>query len=188
MDEIKSKISLNRPKLLTVEFHEDDPVKCTSAKMSKFRLARSIRINQIPPHSIVLNPFAPDVLLKSDNISVQHGGLVVIDCSWANATPHFKRRLSGIQRRLPALMAGNPTNYSRVGALSSLEASAAALSILGLHDYSKKLLSLYKWGETFLSLNENALKDYEAAQSQDEVRALELDYFPQLSKQNLTKS
>src|SRR5579872_1823919 len=124
-ERISSNSSLIHPKLMTVEYREDDPAKCTSAKMAKFRLARSITLNQIPSRSIVLNPFAPEALLNSDATAIQQTGLVVIDCSWVNATPHFKRKIGGIQRRLPALMAGNPTNYSKVGALSSLEASAA---------------------------------------------------------------
>lgn len=127
----------------------------------------------------MLNPFSHETILSQDRISVESRGLVVIDCSWVNATSRFNdRKLKGIQRRLPALLAGNPTNYARIGALSSLEACAAALFITGFCDRAEKLLSLYKWGPTFLSLNENALKDYSGATSQDELKKLELDYFP----------
>lgn len=169
-----------RIKLFTVEFHEDDPAKCTSSKMAKFHLARSIRLNRVSSHSIVLNPFAPDVILNKDRDVVERYGLVVIDCSWVNATPHFKRRINGIPRRLPLLMAGNPTNYSKLGALSSMEASAAACYITGFRQYYERLLSLYKWGPTFGSLNLNALNDYASAMSQEEVEKIEVDYFPQI--------
>jgi pre-rRNA-processing protein TSR3 len=169
------------PKLFTVEFREDDPVKCTSAKMTKFHLAKSIRLNQISSNSVVLNPFAPNILLTTDRNQVLHGGLVVIDCSWVTASSTFKKRINGSQRRLPSLLAGNPTNYSKLNSLSSLEAAAASLYILDFQDFAKRLLSLYKWGNTFFSLNENALNDYSKTESQEEIRRLELDYFPQLS-------
>ena len=169
------------PKLFTVELREDDPAKCTSAKMTKFHLARSIRLQAISESSIVLNPFAPDILTRADCPIALQGGLVVIDCSWVNATSIFKRRVKGNARRLPALMAGNPTNYSKLNSLSSLEAAAASVYIMNFQDFAKRLLSLYKWGGTFLSLNANALTDYASAKTQDEIKLLELDYFPQMS-------
>jgi len=78
-------------------------------------------------------------------------------------------------------MAGNPTNYSKLNSLSSIEATAAALYIMNFRDFSKRLLSLYKWGGTFLSLNEDALNDYSTATGQDEMKKIELDYFPQIA-------
>ena len=74
-------------------------------------------------------------------------------------------------------MAGNPTNYSKLNSLSSLEAAAAALYIAHFEDYAKRFLSLYKWGSTFLTLNQDALKDYANASSQQEILDLEKDYF-----------
>jgi len=174
---------IGNPVLFTIELREDDPAKCTSAKMTKFRLARSIRPNQISNESIVLNPFAQEILQKSDRALALRGGLVVVDCSWVNASSRFgKKSFKGHQRRLPALMAGNPTNYSKINSLSSLEAAAAAMYLMDFRDFSERLLSLYKWGGTFLSLNENALNDYSAAKSRDELRQLELDYFPQIAR------
>jgi pre-rRNA-processing protein TSR3 len=169
------------PRVFAVEFREDDPAKCTSAKMIKFRLARSIRPNQIARSSIVLSPFGSEIILNTDKATALSGGLVVIDCSWVNATSTFKRRLNGIQRRLPVLMAGNPTNYSKLNSLSSIEATAGALYIMNFREYSTRLLSLYKWGGTFLSLNEDALNDYSTATSQEEIKKIELDYFPRIA-------
>jgi len=152
--------------------------------MTKFHLARSIRANQIYNESIVLDPFASEILLSLDRRPALRGGLVVIDCSWVNATRIFKRKIKGHQRRLPALLAGNPTNYSKLESLSSIEASAASFFIMGFLDQANRLLSLYKWGPTFFSLNENALKDYAEATSQEEIKKIELDYFPQLTNQS----
>ncbi|MDA4130431.1 MAG: DUF367 family protein [Thaumarchaeota archaeon] len=169
---------VSTPRVLTVELREDDPSKCTSAKMRKFRLARSIPTKAIPGDAIVLSPFASESILKTDRDAVQSRGLVVVDCSWVNAIDVFKTRLRGTMRRLPTLMAGNPTNYSKLNSLSSLEATAGALYITGFRSYATRLISLYKWGSTFLTLNENALNDYSEANSQEEMQNLEVDYFP----------
>jgi pre-rRNA-processing protein TSR3 len=174
---IISSDELEFPKIFTVELREDDPSKCTSAKMRKFQLAKSIRPNQIDRTSIVLSPFAAETVSRGDRGLALSGGIVVIDCSWVNATSTFKRRMNGIHRRLPVLMAGNPTNYSKLNSLSSIEATAAALYIMDFRVLSERLISLYKWGETFLSLNLDALNDYSGATSQEEIKKIELDYF-----------
>lgn len=46
---------------------------------------------------------------------------------------------------------------------------------------AERLLSLYKWGGTFLSLNLDALNDYAVATSQEEIKKIELDYFPKIA-------
>ncbi len=170
------------PRIFAVELREDDPAKCTSAKMVKFHLAIPTSLSHISREALVLNPFSPETILNSDRGIALRGGLVVIDCSWAKATETFKKSLRGHQRRLPTLMAGNPTNYSKLNSLSSIEAVSATAYILGFVTLSQRLLSLYKWGETFLSLNINALKDYSTAMNQEEAKKLEIDYFPQISE------
>ena len=44
--EMKSEESGN-PHVFTLELHQDDPAKCTSAKMRKFGLARAVIANRI---------------------------------------------------------------------------------------------------------------------------------------------
>lgn len=78
-------------------------------------------------------------------------------------------------------LAGNPTNYSKLGTLSSLEAIAAALYIMGFKDHTEKILSIYKWGPTFLSLYREPLEDYSKAESVKEILEIEKAYFPQMS-------
>ena len=135
-------------------------------------------MRQISSEAIVLSPFSLLSILHTDRNSVLSDGIVVIDCSWVNASRVFEVRLKGKKRRLPVLMAGNPTNYSKLNSLSSLEASAAALFITGFPEYSQRLLSLYKWGSTFLTLNHDALNDYSVAITQEDIVKLEKDYFP----------
>jgi pre-rRNA-processing protein TSR3 len=165
------------PRVFVLELKQDDPSKNTSAKMRKFGLAQPTTPSRIPREAIVLNPFSDLVLLPGDRSFALRYGLVVIDCSWVHAQEVFGRRFRGLQRRLPALIAGNPTNYSKLGALSSLEATAACLYIMGFQEFATKMLSLYKWGETFLLLNNDPLEEYSRAESQEQVKEIEDSYF-----------
>lgn len=165
--------------LYTLELHQDDPTKCTSAKMRRKGFSRQIRLAQISRDSLVLNPFADETLLRSDCSIASRHGLVVIDCSWVKASDVFKWRIKGVQRRLPVLLAGNPTNYSKLSSLSSIEAMAASLYIMGFFEAARRLLALYKWGTTFLTLNREPLNEYTNANSFQQIKEIEHSYFPQ---------
>ena len=154
---------------------QDDPHKCTAAKLAKFGLARALfRVRQIPRESLILNPIADRILLANDRTL---RSLVAIDCSWEKAQSEFRRGLPGLARRLPTLLAANPTNYAKRHKLSSAEALAAASYIMGHVEIAKKLLSLFKWGDTFLTLNRELLEAYSTAASEDEVSEIESEYF-----------
>lgn len=157
---------------------QDDPFKCTAAKLRKFGLVESVRI--IPRTSLVLNPFCNIALVGKDK-ALAHS-VCAIDCSWEKADALNNRRLFsiGIGRRLPALLAANPTNYAKLGKLSSAEALAGALFILGEAILAAELMNKFKWGHTFLELNSNLLDDYSSAKDAEQVEHLEKDYFPQL--------
>ena len=127
--------------------------------------------------TIVLNPFAPTLLSPAD---VGAKSVLAIDCSWNQAQEVFFRKIGGKHRRLPALLAANPTNYSRLGVLSSLEAVAASLFILGESEDANEFLSLYKWGQTFATLNHDPLDEYSKASSETEIEEIERAFFPQL--------
>jgi pre-rRNA-processing protein TSR3 len=88
----------------------------------------------------------------------------------------FDRNIPGNNRRLPTLLAGNPTNYGIPGRLSTAEALAAALILTGFRQPAGVILSLFKWGETFLSLNHDPLEKYSAAKS-SEISFLEEEFF-----------
>jgi pre-rRNA-processing protein TSR3 len=127
---------------------------------------------------VVLNPFATTAILPSDRETAVGSGICVIDCSWERASKVFSRRLRGVNRSLPFVLAGNPTNYSKLGKLSSAEALAASLWIVGFPLEAEKLLSEFGWGETFLTLNLSPLSDYARAKSQHEIGQIEDSYFP----------
>jgi pre-rRNA-processing protein TSR3 len=168
------------PRILTLELRQDDPSKCTSAKMVKFGIAKRIGTKgMIPRDALVLSPSARRYVLPSDRERAIRFGLVVIDCSWNLASGVFATHFKGEQRRLPALMAGNPTNYSKIGVLSSIEAVSGSLYILGFKAGALKILSLYKWGQTFLTLNHDPLEEYSSAETNEKIAELENSYFPE---------
>ncbi len=164
--------------LFALELGQDDPAKCTARKMIQMDLARGVgRKFHASDSIIVLNPFARRVI-SPDDAGVK--GILVVDCSWNQAQETFFRKIGGKHRRLPALLAANPTNYSKLGRLSSVEAVAASLYILGYPQEASRYLSIYKWGETFGTLNAEPLKAYADARSESEVLKLEGEFFPQL--------
>lgn len=158
---------------------QDDPFKCTAAKLAKFHLAEPVKF--IRKTSIVLNPFSAEPVLKKDTEIAD--SVCAIDCSWERADEVLKhQRLAshGIGRRLPAMLAANPTSYAKLGKLSSAEALAGALHILGEKALAAEMMEKFKWGHTFLELNSNLLDDYAKAKTEEQVVQLEKEYFPQL--------
>jgi pre-rRNA-processing protein TSR3 len=133
-------------------------------------------MRRIPSSAIVLNPTSSKTLSLEDRELIQRNGLVALDCSWNLSGGIFDRNIPGNNRRLPLLLAGNPTNYGIAGRLSTAEALAAALILTGFRQPAGVILSLFKWGETFLSLNHDPLESYAAAKS-SEVSILEKEFF-----------
>ena len=86
----------------------------------------------------MLNPFSESPILKYDQTVAD--SVCAIDCSWERADEVLKhQRLAarGIARRLPAMLAANPTNYATLGKLSTVEALAGALYILNEKELCK---------------------------------------------------
>jgi pre-rRNA-processing protein TSR3 len=165
------------PKLLVYDFHQDDPKKCTSARLRKARLVQNLpNMRRIPSSAIVLNPTSSKTLSLEDKELIQRNGLVALDCSWNLSEAVFGRNIPGNNRRLPILLAGNPTNYGLPGRLSTAEALASALILTGFRKPADQILSLFKWGETFLSLNHDPLESYTSAKS-SEISFLEEEFF-----------
>ncbi len=163
--------------VLVIDYAQDDPIKCTSRKMIRMGLATEVsRKFHAASSMLVLNPFS-DIVLSPPDSSAK--AVLAIDCSWNLARAVFFKKIGGKHRRLPALLAGNPTNYSRLGMLSSVEAVGATLYIVGEKDEAERILSIYKWGPTFLTLNKEPLEEYSRADSEDSVRVLEREFFGQ---------
>lgn len=88
-------------------------------------------------------------------------GVAVVDCSWNKLDDVPFHKTKGLAPRLlPWLVAGNPINYGRPCKLSCAEALAAVLIICGLKDEGAALMSNFKWGHSFLSLNDELFSAY----------------------------
>ena len=153
-------------------FNQDDPKKCTAAKLVRFGLAK--KITTLRSKTALLHPFATGTLLNSEK-RIFHS-ITAIDCSWNKAEKMFQKKYSGIPRKLPPLLAGNPVNYSKINKLTTVEALAAAAFILGNKELCSDLLAKFNWGHTFLELNENLLNDYQSARSEDDVNSIITEY------------
>lgn len=157
-----------------------DRRKCTGLRLLKFknrlensglRLKIISSIRKIPRSSIILNPLAPTFMSKIDRQTVQKSGITVLDCSWNKANEIFLQEYFN-QRKLPFLVAANPVNYGIPYKLSTVEALASTLIITGF-EQGKQLLDLFKWGESFLTLNAEPLADYASCTDGEEVKTAE---------------
>ncbi len=150
--------------------HEDDPRKCSAARLvreGEMRKAKDRR--SIPGGAVVLNPEAEQALSRADLASVTRFGLLVVDCSW-NRLESFPRLRGGLRHRsLPLLLAANPVNFGKAQRLSSAEAVAAAVYILGNDVQARRMMRHFRWGETFFDLNGGLLDEYRAAKDSAEV-------------------
>ena len=159
-------------KLQVLMFYQDDPKKCTAAKMVKFGLAQNIK--KIGSKGLVLDPFSDKSLLPKDK-SLIHS-IIGIDCSWNLADQAFSKNFSGIKRKLPPLLAGNPVNYSKLNKLTTVEALSASLFILGFREQAMELLNKFKWGHTFYDLNQNLLEEYSKLENESQIELILKDY------------
>lgn len=167
-------------RLLVYHAKQCSPKKCTALKLSRFSMLKLVRsMRAIPRSAIVLNPFAPRLLSPQDST----GTLVALDCSWERAEEVFRRyRGRARQRSLPLLVAANPVNYGKIAKLSTVEALAAALCILGEGEQAEELLSKFSWGHSFLELNRSLLEEYASARSIDSLLRVQREYFGELAE------
>jgi pre-rRNA-processing protein TSR3 len=106
-------------------------------------------------------------------------GLSALDCSWVHAKEVFALSSHWTPRCLPYLVAANPVNYGVPTKLSTVEALAAALYIAGFSEQAEELLSKFKWGLQFITLNEELLSCYAQAKNSADVVKLQTDYINQ---------
>jgi pre-rRNA-processing protein TSR3 len=159
-------------KIYVLRFNQDDPKKCTAAKMIKFKMASDVRNTN--KKNLVLDPFSDKTLLPKDKSLVN--SIVGIDCSWNLADQAFSKKFIGVKRKLPPLLAGNPVNYSKLSKLTTAEAISASLFILGFKQDALDLLDKFKWGHTFYDLNQNLLEEYSKLESEDQVENILKEY------------
>lgn len=117
----------------------------------------------------MLNPLSEIAFSPADKERIESFGLAALDFSWEHAHNALLKNVRGTARCLPYLVAGNPVNFGKPTKLSTVEALAAALYIAGLKDEAYKLLSLFKWGQTFLQINQERLEKYAQAKNSTEI-------------------
>ncbi|MBI5458533.1 DUF367 family protein [Methanobacterium sp.] len=158
-------------KIVIYHTEQCDPKKCTTRKLARQRQIRMVsRLNQIPRGALVLDPFSPKSVSPEDHDLVVEKGIVGLDCSWKRIDKSAAMfRGAATHRSLPFLVAANPTNYGKPCILSTAEAVAATLYIVGLKDNAIQIMSHFKWGPHFLELNYELLEAYSQARSSREV-------------------
>ena len=161
---------------------QDDPKKNTAVRASRDQLLRLHKdFRRLPRKGIILEQLCGKVLGPEDrDIFEQNGALVGLDCSWAqieSSVEHVMRKTRLQPRMLPLLLAANPVNWGKAGKLSTVEALAASLYLLGRIDQARELLSKFRWGERFLELNREPLDAYANAKSSADLVALQFEFF-----------
>ena len=162
------------PNLLVYHANQCDPKKCTGIRLGRMSKAKIVKdMRRIPRSAIVLNPISEIALSPADRAAVVKSGLVALDCSWKQAKDIFHRARQGEQRSLPYLLAANPINTYKPIKLSTAEAMAAAVYILGMKDLAEEIMSIFKWGPSFLTLNREWLDAYMSCSTCGEVVAVQ---------------
>jgi pre-rRNA-processing protein TSR3 len=150
-----------------------DPKKCSTLKLKRLNLVKVVhRVKDLPRGAVILNPFAPKAFSPADQENLMKRGLVALDCSWVYAKEVFDGSAQWKSRCLPYLVAANPVNYGIPTKLSTVEALAAALYITDFRDQAIELLSKFKWGPQFMTLNKELLEDY--AQANDSTGVVKI--------------
>lgn len=158
-------------KIVVYHTKQCDPRKCSALKLKRHNLVWIVhQTRKLPGGAVILNPFSKKAFSPFDRERIEKKGLVALDLSWKHAddVKNFLT-LRGASRCLPYLVAANPINYGKPTKLSTVEALAAALYLAGFKEKAEKLLSLFKWGPTFLSLNEELLETYAKAHDSGEI-------------------
>ncbi|HIH44580.1 MAG TPA: DUF367 family protein [Candidatus Methanoperedenaceae archaeon] len=157
-------------------YHADqcDPKKCSGKKLARFGLAvLHSTVRSLPHDAVLLDPFAEKAFSPSDRCNA----LAALDCSWEEADRVFSILNPKIRRRaLPFLLAANPVNYGKPFKLSTVEAFAAALYILGNSEQASAILGKFKWGTNFIRLNLNPLDDYSKAKDSTGIIDVQASY------------
>ena len=153
-----------------------DPKKCSALKLKRFGLVELVsKVERLPQGALVLNALAERAFSPVDRPRIERFGLAALDYSWEQGfqpclPPHV------VSRCLPFLVAANPVNYGTPTKLSTVEALAAALYIVGFKADAEELLRLFKWGPELIRLNYERLETYLKAKDSSEILEMQRDF------------
>ena len=150
-----------------------DPRKCTIKKLERAGLVKIVqKISHIPRNTLLLDPTAEQAVSPTDkNVK----SITALDCSWEVLDTGSVKSWR-IRRALPFLVAANPINFGRPFRLTSAEAIAATLVILGEWGQAEAVMAKFSWGSRLFELNEEPLSLYAAAKDSTEVVAIQNSY------------
>ena len=161
---------------------QDDPKKNTAVLASKrgnLRLHK--RLNTLPKRGIILEPLCGKVFGPEDHqLLLKGGSLVGLDCSWAHIEESVRQVMNKTRlqpRMLPLLLAANPVNWGKPGRLTTAEALATVLYLIGEREQAREVLGAFRWGERFFELNKEPLDAYAEAKSSSELVDLQFEFF-----------
>ncbi len=157
---------------------QDDPRKNTAVRLRKHGQATLFDDpKRIRDHTVLLNPFAKKAISREDLLAMRRHGLTALDCSWAHAEETFPTLQGRVRSRaLPFLLAANPVNYGKAFQLTTAEALAAALWIVGEERHARRILSAVSFGDQFIKLNHAPLQDYAACETSADVVKMQWRY------------
>ena len=151
-----------------------------AAKRGDVRLHKSIRT--LPKRGVILEPLCGKVFGPEDHhvLLERHGALVGLDCSWA----HIEESVVSVMkqtrlepRMLPLLLAANPVNWGKPGKLTTAEALATILYLIGRREQAEDVLGAFRWGRRFFELNQEPLDAYSQASTSAELVDLQFEFF-----------
>lgn len=162
---------------------QDDPKKNTAVLASKrgdMTLHKTFR--SLPRRGVILEPLCGKVFGPEDHeLLLERGGaLVGLDCSWAqieSSVEAVMQRTRLEPRMLPLLLAANPVNWGKPGRLTTAEALASVLYLMGRKQQATQVLGAFRWGPRFFELNQEPLDAYAAASSSSELVELQFEFF-----------
>ena len=176
------KNSLDDIPLHVIHLDQDDPKKCSARRISQKGFATLHKnTRSAPKRGYLLDPSSGILIGPDDKDLIYRGGaLVALDCSWKRLEESLNSisrhtRLEG--RTLPVLLAANPVSWGKPGRLSTAEALASTLFILGREEQARNVLSCLPYGDTFFELNKHPLEAYSEAKSNKELAETQWEFF-----------
>lgn len=162
---------------------QDDPKKNTAVIASKRDdIVLHKKLKSLPKKGILLEPLSGKVFGPEDHhiLLEKKGHLVGLDCSWAQIEKSVElvtKTTRLVPRMLPLLLAANPVNWGKPSRLTTMEAIAATLYLVGRKEHARQVLGAFRWGNRFFELNQDPLDAYASARSSDELVNLQFEFF-----------
>ncbi|PWR72290.1 DUF367 family protein [Methanospirillum lacunae] len=161
--------------LLAYRDNTCDPKKCTMKKLERAGMVKIFsRLTHVPRSSLILDPTAEQALSPADKERTRT--ITALDCSWAVLDTSIVRNWR-FRRALPFLLAANPVNFGKPFKLTSIEAMAAGLCILGEEEQAREILGKVSWGIRFIELNQEPLDAYAQAIDSTDVIKIQGEFF-----------